>query len=124
MGPLTQTAIRYMDFVKGKAPRVRDPDFTFATWEELAQLVDTDKFVRVGRHGEAMGWAETVELMHRNIGSVKDYTLRGSTETGDRVFLEMEECVMHEGGRMLFNSVYIFTFDAADRIVRLEFFQQ
>ena len=116
------TALRYMNFVKGEAPRTAEADFTFADWDELAELVDTDSFVRVGRHGEAMDWLQTVALMHRNIDSAKTYSLRGATEVGDRVFLELEESLLHRGERMLFDSIYIFTFDGTGKVTRLEFF--
>lgn len=116
------TAIGYMNFVKGEAPRTAEPGFAFADWDELARLVDTERFVRVGKHGEAMSWPRAVELMHTNIGSRKAYTLRAATEVGDRVFLEMEERVMGPDGLHAFDSVYIFSFDAAGKITRLEVF--
>jgi len=119
---LAGKALAYMDFVKGEAPRTLEPGFTRAGWDELARLVDTAAFVRVARHGEAMNWDETVELMHSSIGGTKTYVLRGATEARGKVVLELEETVSHEGGQMVFDSVYIFTFDEAGRITRLEFF--
>ena len=116
------TALRYMNFVKGEAPRIAAADFTFADWDELAELVDRENFVRVARHGEAMDWLQTVALMHRNIGSTKTYSLRGATEAGDRVFLEMEETINHRGERMVLDSIYIFSFNGAGKVTRLEFF--
>jgi hypothetical protein len=121
-GARVETALRYINFVKGDAPRSAEPDFTFADWDELARLVDTDKFVRVGRHGEAMDWLQTVALMHRNITSPKTYDLRGISEVGDRVFLELAEVVVHRGKPLVFDSIYIFSFDAAGKVIRLEFF--
>jgi hypothetical protein len=118
----TDTALRYMNFVKGEAPRTAEADFTFVDWDELAELVDTKNFVRVERHGEAMDWLQTVALMHRNTGSPKTYGLRGATEVGDRVFLELEETIIHRGERMVFDSIYIFTFNGAGKVTRLEFF--
>jgi hypothetical protein len=116
------TALRYMNFVKGEAPRAAEADFTFADWDELAGMVDTARFVRVGRHGEAMDWMQTVALMHRNIASPKAYALKAVTEVGNRVFLELDEAITHRGKRMLFDSIYIFTFSDAGKITRLEFF--
>jgi hypothetical protein len=121
-GARIETALRYMNFLKGEAPRTAEPDFTFADWEELAELVDTKAFVRVGRHGEAMDWMQTVTLMQRNLASTKHYVLRHATEVGDRVFLELDEAITHRGKRLLFDSIYIFSFDTAGRITRLEFF--
>jgi hypothetical protein len=120
--PLVATALRYMNFLKGEAPRSAEADFTFADWEELAQLVDKQTFVRVGRHGEAMDWMQTVTLMQRNIASTKTYVLRHATEAGNRVFLELEETIVHRGKRLLFDSIYVFSFDDAGRFTRLEFF--
>lgn len=119
---LSETALRYMNFVKGDAPRTAETDFTFADWDELTELVDRENFVRVGRHGEAMDWMQTVALMHRNIGSSKTYSLRGVTEAGKRVFLEMEETIIPRGERLLFDSVYILTFNDAGKVTRLEFY--
>lgn len=121
-GPHAQTALDYMNFVKGDAPRTLAPDFTIACWDELARYVDTQRFVRVSKHGETMSWPEAVDLMHRSIGGSKTYVLRGATEVGQRVFLELEETVSRGEGHMIFDSVYIFTFDDAGRIVRLEVF--
>jgi hypothetical protein len=71
-GSRSAKAVAYMDFVKGKAPRTAQADWTFACWDEMAQLVDTEKFVRVGKHGEAMGWADAVALMDRHIAMPHD----------------------------------------------------
>jgi hypothetical protein len=121
-GSRVETALRYMDFLKGEAPRAAEADFTFADWEELAQLVDKKAFVRVGRHGEAMDWMQTVTLMQRNLASAKLYVLRNASEVGGRVFLELDEAITHRGKRLLFDSIYIFSFNAAGKITRLEFF--
>jgi hypothetical protein len=123
-GSRSAKAVAYMDFVKGKAPRTARPDWTFACWDEMAELVDTEKFVRVGKHGEAMSWSDAVALMDRHTAMPHDYTLRAATEVGDKVFLEMEEWLDHGGQTMRFNSVYIYTFNRADKIVRLEFYMQ
>jgi hypothetical protein len=118
-----ETALRYMNFVKGEAPRTADPAFTFACWDELAELVDTERFVRVSRHGEAMDWTEAVALMQGVVGVPKHYTLRAATETGDRVILEMAERTTRDGAPYPFDSVYIFSFDPAGRITRLEVYR-
>jgi len=119
---LSGSALAYMDFVKGEAPRTLEPGFSHADWDDLARLVDTASFTRVAGHGEAMDWTETVDLMHRSVGGTKTYVLRGASEVGNRVFLELEETVSHEGGPMVFDSVYIFTFNTAGKVTKLEFF--
>src|SRR5207302_39653 len=83
---------------------------------ELAELVDVENFIRVGKHGEEMRWDDAVALMHRHIAMPHDYTLRAVTEAGDRVFLELEEFLEHDGQKMAFNSVYIYTFDRTGKI--------
>jgi len=102
--------------------RTLAPGFTRADWREMAQLVDTGCFARVAKYGEAMDWAETVELMHSAVGGTKTYVLRGASELGRKVFLELEETVSHGGGQMVFDSLYTITFDEAEKITGLEFY--
>lgn len=84
--------LQYSKTLKALVDAAKQPGFTVASWNPLAQLIATDEFVRIGPFKEVMNWAEYTEFLTNWAKSSQwDCSVRRITETANVVFLELEE---------------------------------
>ena len=103
----------------------KQPGFTVDSWAPLAELVDTDGFVRVGNFKEVMNWQDYVEFLTNWATSAQwECSFKRITETGNVVFLELEERSGISGSRNSVNSLSVYEFDSQGKIARIDVYLQ
>ena len=103
----------------------KQPGFTADSWAPLADLVDTDVFVRIGNFKEVMNWAEYVGFLTNWAGSSDwDCSFKRITEHGNVVFLELEERSRVGNFTNSVNSLTVYEFTAAGKIARIDVYLQ
>ena len=55
-GTCALRVLAYTDCIKRTVERAKEPGFDASGWDELAALLDTENFVRVGNDKAVMGW--------------------------------------------------------------------
>ena len=58
----SRTVLDYSALMKRLVDEAKQPGFTADSWAPLAELIDTENFVRVGNFKEVMNWEEYVTL--------------------------------------------------------------
>ncbi len=121
---LAGKAWQYADFITGMTIRAKQPGFTRAAWDELAEMVAVNDFVRVGRFKEVMDWQQSVDLMDQfaRIAEFHNEIVRVN-EVDNVVFLELQERNTMNGQTMEMVTMTVFEFNEAGKITRLDFFQ-
>lgn len=95
------------------------------TWSALADLIDTEEFVRVGNFKEVMNWDAYLGFLNNWAPNAEwSADFRHLTEAGDRVFLELEERSRVGEFDSVVNSLTVFRFNADDKITRIDLFLQ
>jgi hypothetical protein len=96
-GELSQLVLTYSDVMKRILDSAKgNPSFSVASWAPLAELVDVEKFERVGPFKEVVNWQEYAELLTNwSIRSGWDVRVRRITEHDNVVFLELAEFSTH-----------------------------
>ena len=122
---LSQTVLDYSTLMKGLVDEAKLPGFTTESWAPLAELIDTENFVRVGNFKEVMNWGEYVSFL-TNWATASDWesTFKRVTETGQVVFLELEERSRIGDFSNSVNSVSVYEFDSAGKITRIDVYLQ
>jgi hypothetical protein len=88
----SRAVLQYTRTLKDLVDRAKRPGFTSADWDPLAALVDVERFERVGPFKDAMTWDAYVEFLTAwATTSYWECTFKRVTETGNLVFLELEE---------------------------------
>ncbi len=89
---ISRTVLEYTRTLKDIVDRAKQPGFTSDDWGSLATLVDAERFERVGPFKDAMDWTVYVEFLTAwATTSHWECTFKRVTETGNLVFLELEE---------------------------------
>lgn len=126
LGPLGTKVYEYGTIMK----RIIDHDskqagFTAEGWRELAAMVDTAKFERVGNFLEVVTWQEYAEMLTQwAVAAGWEFTFKRITEVDNRVIQELEERSEVGGGKSTVNSVSVYEFDKAGKIVHLDIYLQ
>jgi hypothetical protein len=126
VGPLSKIVLDYGHIMK----RIIDHDskqsgFTVEGWAELAAMVDTEKFERVGNFLEVVSWDEYAEMLTNwAIASQWEFSFKRITEVDRLVFQELEERSKVGDQSSVVNSVSVYRFDENDKIVHLDIYQQ
>src|SRR5688572_11001536 len=126
LGPLGRIVLEYGTIMK----RIIDhdskhPGFNVDGWAELAAMVDTENFERVGNFLEVVNWEEYAEMLTNwAIGSQWEFSFKRMTEVGNVVFQELEERSRIGEHRSIVNSVSVYEFDESNKIRHLDIYLQ
>jgi len=105
--------------------KIKRPGFSLADWAPLEELVDVKNFRRLGifltNTVEVSNWQQYKELITQYGGMTSwEGTLRRMTETPELVFLELEERNTREGVTDIANTVTIYEFNQAGKLLKLD----
>lgn len=125
-GDHARRVLAYTDCIKRTVDRAKQPGFDDSGWDELAAMLDTATFRRVGNDKADMGWA-----VYRNLltlwATTTDFRadFHRISEAGNRVFLELTEYNHPRGGaETVVNSCTVYQFDEAGKLVHLDIYLQ
>jgi hypothetical protein len=121
-GPLTQKVLAYTEAMRRLVPTIAGPE----SWAPLTAFVAVDRFARTGTFLEVHDWAQYVEMLTRWAATIDRFetTLRRVTESGRLVYFEIEERHFRGARVDVVNSMTVFEFDDAERIVHLDVYLQ
>lgn len=121
----SRTILEYSLLMKRLVDEAKQPGFTADSWAPLADLVDTENFVRVGNFKEVMDWSQYVAFLTGWAGSSEwECSFKRITEAGEVVFLELEERSRIGDFSNSVNSVSVYEFDDAGKITRIDVYLQ
>jgi hypothetical protein len=126
LGPLAREVLHYGDVMERTVVAAKEPGFTDAGWDELAALMDTAKFQRVGNDKAVMGW-EVYRGLLTGWATRTDFwsQFRRISEVGNVVFLELTEHNTPRGGaESVVNSMSVYEYDDAGKLVHLDIYLQ
>jgi hypothetical protein len=125
-GPLSRKVMDYGDIIERTVQTAKRPGFTEAGWNELAALLDTTNFQRVGNDKVAMGWDVYRGLLTKWAMTTDFHSeFRRISEVGNLVFLELTEHNIPRGGtESVVNSLSLYEFDDAGKLVHLDIYLQ
>jgi hypothetical protein len=126
-GALSRKVLQYGDVIERTVKAAKEPGFTAETgWAELEALMDTAKFRRVGNDKVDMGWD-----IYRGLLTMWAITtdfwseFHRISEAGNCVFLELTEHNTPRGGaESVVNSLSLYEFDDAGKLVHLDIYLQ
>jgi hypothetical protein len=118
--------LEYTDCIKRTVERAKQPVFDESGWDELAALLDTARFERVGNDKARMGWDVYRDLLTRWATTTDFWAeFHRISEVGNLVFLELTEHNTPRGGaESVVNSLTTYEYDEAGRLVKLGIFLQ
>lgn len=122
---LTQKVIVYGEAFEGVIARAKQGPLTPADWAPLDALVDPARWERVGvflgPEVQTIGWDQYKAIITQyGAMTTWDGTLRRITEAENAVIQELVETNTSQGRTSLANTVTVFEFDGAGRIVHLD----
>lgn len=121
-GPLSRRVLEYVNRSKQFFSRGKEQTVTPADLAPLGELLDLERFERIGGPGETTNWEQyTGMLCSFANASVWEGQFRRITEVPGRAILELQEKGSRRDGSNAFvvNSVTIYEFDDSERLVRL-----
>lgn len=91
-GRFARKVLEFIDTISRTAEAAKEPGFTEAGWDDLAALIDIDRFERVGNDAARMGWDVYRELLTA-WATTTDFSceFHRISEVGNLVFLELTE---------------------------------
>lgn len=122
---LSRLVLRYADNFSRIVEKLKQGISPETDWASIEELVDVDNFQRAGvfltDQVEVSTWQQYKALI-KQYGGIASWegTLRRITEVPRLVFLELEERNTIEGIMDVSNTVTIYQFNKADRIIRLD----
>jgi hypothetical protein len=120
-----RTVLQYCVVTKRLVDEAKNPGFSVDTWGPLAELVAIDEFERVGAFKEVMKWPDYVEFLTNWATSSKwECSFKNVTESGGRVFLELEERSKVGDFSSVVNSLSVYEFTDDDRIRHIDLYLQ
>ena len=136
-GPLSRRVLEFLSVMDRVVNLPKEPAITAADWAPLGELVDRERFHRVGNFGEQVNWEEYTELLVRwaNMSWWKGYIwrLREVPAAPGRpgiAYLESEERsnrehpVREDGDYETLDSIAAYEFDEAGKITALHVYDQ
>ena len=126
LGPLARKVLHYGDVMERTVVAAKAPGFTDAGWDELAALMDTAKFQRVGNDKAVMGW-EVYRGLLTGWATTTDFwaQFHRISEVGNVVFLELTEHNTPRGGmESVVNSMSVYQYDEAGKLIHLDIYLQ
>jgi len=122
---LSRVVLEYSRVVKRVVDSAQKPGFSVESWAPLAELVDTDAFERMGNFKEVMDWQAYVRFLTDWAPSASwECSFKRITEAGRVVFLELEERTEIGDFRTAVNSLSVYEFNDADKIVHVDIYLQ
>lgn len=122
---VARTVLQYGRIVEQLVRKAKTPGFGVDGWAPLAELVDTEAFVRVGNFKEVMNWQEYTTFLTNWASSAQwDCSFKRISETGGAVFLELEERSQVGDFASVVNSLSVYEFSDAGKIVRIDVYLQ
>lgn len=122
---LSRIVLDYSQTMKRLVDEAKQPGFSEASWAPIAELIDTAVFERIGNFKELMRWPEYVSfLTNWAMGCDWECSFKRVTEAPNLVILELEERVSMGDYRSAVNSVSVYEFNAAGKIVHLDIYLQ
>jgi hypothetical protein len=122
---LSRKVLQYSENFKRIADRIRQGTITEADWTPMDALVDTQHFRRQGVFltdtVETSTWQQYKGIINQYGGMTAwEGTLRRITEVSGLVFLELEERNTRDGVTDISNTVTIYQFNEADKLLKLD----
>lgn len=123
-GP-SRTVLDYCLTTKRLVDAAKRPGFSVDSWRPLAELIDTEAFVRVGNFKEVMDWNSYVDFL-TNWARASDWecSFRRVSEAGNVVFLELEERSRVGDFANSVNSMSVYEFNNDGKIARIDVYLQ
>ncbi|MBL7625813.1 hypothetical protein I7412_01180, partial [Frankia sp. CN6] len=115
---LAAKVVAYDATVRRVVAAAKDPGFTLAGWDPLAEFVAVDEFERVGTWLEVSNWQEYTEFLTKwASSSVFDTTLLRISELPGLVYYEVEERHRRQDGTLdVVRSLSVFVFNEDGKI--------
>lgn len=121
----SRSVLEYCMTTKRLVDEAKRPGFSKDGWAPLADLIDTESFVRVGNFKEVMTWQDYAEfLTNWATSSNWECSFKRITESGNVVFLELEERSRIGDFDNSVNSMSVYEFDDAGKIIRIDVYLQ
>ncbi len=122
---LSRAVLEYTLEMKRIVDSAKGSGFDASSWEPLASVVATDDFVRVGPFKDEMTWPDYVGFLTSWAPNRHwECSFRRITETGNLVFLELEERSSPGDSAGAANSLSVYEFDDAAKLCRLDVYLQ
>lgn len=125
-GEYALKVLDYTDCIKRTVERAKEPGFDESGWDDLAAMLDTARFRRVGNDKVDMGWDVYRGLLMRWATTTDFWAeFHRISQVGDRVYLELTEHNTPRGGaESVVNSCTVYQFDQAGKLVHLDIYLQ
>ena len=122
---LSRNVLQYCEQFQRVVGKMKEPGFSEADWGPLEELVDVEKFRRLGvfltARVEVSSWQQYKQFIAQYGGKTSwEGTLRRITEVPGLVFLELEERNARDGVTDVANTVTIYEFNAAGKLRKLD----
>lgn len=122
---LSRKVLDYSMIVKDLVDRAKSPGFSTESWAPLAELVAVDEFERVGNFKEVMNWSEYVAFLTNWAPAAEwECSFKRVTEIPGVVFLELEERTSTGDYNSVVNSVSVYEFNSAGKILHIDIYLQ
>ena len=122
---LSRLVLQYADHFSRIVEKLKQGSLSETDWASIEELVDVDNFQRVGifltDQVEVSTWQQYKAIITQ-YGAVTSWegTLRRITEVPGLVFLELEERNTTGSITYVANTVMIYQFNEADKIIKLD----
>ncbi|MFC2017803.1 hypothetical protein ACFLTQ_00675 [Chloroflexota bacterium] len=122
---LSRLVLQYADDFSRIVEKLKQGNLSETDWAPIEELVDVDNFQRVGifltDQVEVSTWQQYKAIINQ-YGALTSWegTLRRITEVHGLVFLELEERNTTGGITDVANTVTIYQFNKADKIIKLD----
>ncbi len=125
-GECALKVLAYTDCIKRTVESAKEPGFDDSGWDELAALLDTAAFRRVGNDKADMDWKVYRGLLTQWATTTDFWAeLHRISQIGNRVYLELTEHNTPRGGaESVVNSCTVYQFDDAGKLVHLDIYLQ
>jgi hypothetical protein len=122
---LSRKVLQYSEGFLSIVNRIKRPGFSAADWAPIEALVDLGNFRRqgvfLGAVAETSNWQHYKELLTKYGGNTAwEGTLRRITEVPGLVYLELEERNSRDGVTDVSNTVTIYEFNSAEKLIKLD----
>src|SRR6476659_1033858 len=118
---LSRTVLEYALELKRIVDQAKAPGFDADGWTPLARFVATDDFTRIGPFKDEMTWPDYVTFLTAWASTNHwECSFKSLTETGNLVFLELEERMAPGDSAGAVNSLSVYEFGDAERLHRLD----
>jgi len=122
---LSRRVLDYSALMKRMVIEAKQPGFSRDSWAPVADLVDTESFVRVGNFQEVMDWPQYVEFLSNWAPAADwDCSFKRIVESDGVVYLELEERSRIGDFSNSVNSASVYEFNDAGKITRLDLYLQ